>query len=291
MTRLSSNPTSSAVRILVILAAFLSSVAVAKPPKKYEVTSRVVIEDVSSTGTVLLAKRELTWGRETLTERIPLVVAADAPEGITPGLRTATSRLAAREELHARVLAKAGALPAADPIPGETRPASVAEFAERNPGVAAALSALTRDGLSERHMHIDGGISDVLEGRAELAELAEAVLAAGGGRRIDQKELERRAAEKALDDARMKLLSAIAKHDTPRGVTVQEFAKESPQSNSSVIRLVRNAQVVRSSPEDGPRTRDWVVTLALTREEVDSIAPKVKKKKSTGNTLPGTRSK
>jgi hypothetical protein len=291
MTYSRTNVTARAVRMLVVLAAFLSSVAVARPPKKYEVTARVAIEEMNSTGTIQLARRELPWAGETITERVPLVVPADAPEGITPGLRMATTRLAAREELRSRVLAKAGALPAADPIPGETGSSTVAMFAERNAAVASALNALTGGGLIERHLHTEGGLADVLEGRAELAALGEAVLAAGGGRRIDPKMLERRAAEQALDDARMKLLTAISKHNTPSGKTIAEFAKDSPQSNSLVIRLVRNAQVVRSSPEDGPRTRDWVVTLALAREDIDAIAPKVKKKKSSGNTLPGTRSK
>jgi len=284
--------TPNAVRMLVILAAFLSSMAVAKPPKKYEVTARVEIEDITSTGTVLLARRELPWAGETLTERVPLVVPADAPEGITPGLRIAQSRLAARRELRSRVLAKAGALPAADPIPGETQSSTVAMFAERDAGVADALRHAAGDGIFERHMHTAGGLSDVLEGRVELYALADAVLAAGGGRRVDPEQLERRAAEQALDEARVKLLNAISSHETPRGITIAEFAKESPQSNTLVIRLVRNAQVVRSSPEDGPRSRDWVVTLALAREDVDAIAPKLKrKKKSSAPALPGTRSK
>jgi len=280
------HPSSLCVALLLWLVPAIGSAA---GQARYEVTGRAFIDDAPSTGTVLLAKREVPWRGESLAERIPLSApaGADLPAGgATPGLRVARERLAVRTVLRDRLRAKAESLPAADPLPGASAGATVGEFAKREPVVRAALDAMLAGGIAERHIRVERSVVALVEGRVELASLADAVLAVGGGRRIDSSEIERRAAEQAMEKAREELARAIAKHSVAGGGTVQTWAKG---NNAAFQRLIREAQIVSSGPETTPRGRSWTVKLALTREQIKAATTPAKKPKSKGPALPGTR--
>lgn len=269
--------------LLALMALLLCSCAGSRGPALYEATARIAIEDRPSTGTVLLARREVPWREVVLTERVPLAPAAapDArqPAGQTPGLRVARERLEARTLLESKIREKAGALPATDPIPGAERGRSVAELAEREPAVRASLEELVSRGIEERFVRVDRSVSDFVEGSARLGPLADAVLAAGGGRRVDDTDLERRAADAAISKARAQLLEALSRHPVKGSANLGAWARASAGNALAYERLTREIRIESSGPEPTPKGRDWVVKLSLPKERVEAaIAPPARRK-------------
>ncbi len=277
--------------LVLFLAWFLTACAGSKKPELYTAEARVAIEERQTTGTVLMARREVPWRGTVLTERVPVAppAAADSKpaEGTTPGLRIARERLAARAILEAKLREKAAALPATDPIPGAERGRTVAELAEREPTVRVALDELSTRGIEERFVRVERSVTDFIEGSARLESLGDAVLAAGGGRRVDDSDIERRSADAAISKARAELLDKLSRHPVKGAANLGEWARASAANALAYERLVRDIRIESSGPESTPTGREWVVRLALPTERVEQAILPVAKRKPAPATKSG----
>jgi hypothetical protein len=224
---------------------------------------------------VRLARREVAWSREVLSERAPIRtkfdVAPDNLNGPTPGLLMAGERLRARDAISAKLRERIDQQPAADAIPGVSPARTVQEFRQREPAVSRAVSESLRRDLVERVYPGSRDGEAVVEGRLPLARIAQSVWESGGGRRLDDRALEVRARDGAMDEARMRIREAMRRATFADGVAVEGWLLEAPDRAARFEAIAARAREVRSEPVTVGGERRWVVELEVSPELLDEM--------------------
>lgn len=243
-------------------------------PVRIEV-SRSIGGAAPGPGSVQLARREVAWSREVLSERAAIRtkfdVAPDNLTGPTPGLLTAGERLRARDEITAKLRERIDQQPAADAMPGVSPARTVQEFRQREMAVSRAVSESLRRDLAERVYPGSKDGEAVVEGRLELANIARSVWESGGGRRLDDRALEVRARDGAMDEARMRIREAMRRARFADGIAVEGWMLEAPDRPARFEAIAARAREVRSEPVTLGGERRWVVELEVSPELLDEM--------------------
>lgn len=255
--------------LLPILATLLSATSCASQKIAPIVTGEAVVALPAALEAPGGQQRLLPWAAQEreATARLALPFPMEANAPLSPGLEMGTRWLEARRAAQAELRRSTGELPAAEPPPGEASVLTLAQLAERRPGLRVAWEEALRGAEEERLQARAGGAAVRL--RLPLGPLAEAVLQNGGGFSSDsalgRRALpETRAERQAAATAREELLRNLLQEPVRGEFTFYDWVRLNPLNQRTLQAAVSGVQVQQTTRTTTPQGKEgWRVVLEM----------------------------